>query len=192
MYLSVVLQPWNGVLHSGSCDRSWWRNQVLPFPCIWVWFYSLGTEFCTVGHVTEAGGAIRFYHSHVSECGFTALEQSSAQWVMWQKLVAQSGFTIPMYLSVVLQPWNRVLHRSWWHYQVSLFMCVSTAKFYTIVCCDYWAIQAGLLTPLTFARHRLSPLAAFTSSAYFLLTGRQWQWICKFHTADFKGIFGGP
>jgi len=23
----------------------------------------------------------------------------------------------------------------------------------------YWAIQAGLLTPLTFARHRLSPLA---------------------------------
>ena len=29
----------------------------------------------------------------------------------------------------------------------------------------YWAIQAGLLTPLTFAPHRLSPLAAF---AYFL------------------------
>ena len=24
----------------------------------------------------------------------------------------------------------------------------------------YWAVQAGLLTPLTFARHRLSPLAA--------------------------------
>ena len=31
-----------------------------------------------------------------------------------------------------------------------------------------WAVQAGLLTPLTFARHRLSPLAAFTSGAYFL------------------------
>ena len=31
----------------------------------------------------------------------------------------------------------------------------------------YWAIQAGLLTPLTFARHRLSLLAAFTSGAYF-------------------------
>ena len=31
----------------------------------------------------------------------------------------------------------------------------------------YCAIQAGLLTPLTFARHRLSPLAAFTLSAYF-------------------------
>ena len=29
----------------------------------------------------------------------------------------------------------------------------------------YWAIQAGLLTPLTFARHRLSPFAAFTSGA---------------------------
>ena len=35
----------------------------------------------------------------------------------------------------------------------------------------YWAIQAGLLTPLTFARHRLSPLAAFTSGAYFLHKG---------------------
>ena len=32
----------------------------------------------------------------------------------------------------------------------------------------YWAIQAGLLTPLTFARHCLSPLAAFTSGGYFL------------------------
>ena len=28
-----------------------------------------------------------------------------------------------------------------------------------------WVIQAGLLTPLTFAQHRLSPLAAFTSGA---------------------------
>ena len=53
----------------------------------------------------------------------------------------------------------------------------------------YWAIQAGLLTPLTFARHRLSPLAAFTSGAYFLHNG---QWICEFYTANFKGIFGGP
>ena len=32
----------------------------------------------------------------------------------------------------------------------------------------YWAVQVGLLTPLTFAWRRLSPLAAFTSSAYFL------------------------
>ena len=37
----------------------------------------------------------------------------------------------------------------------------------------YWAIQAGLLTPLTFARHRLSPLAAFTSGAYFPHNGRR-------------------
>ena len=37
---------------------------------------------------------------------------------------------------------------------------------------SYWAIQAGLLTPLTFARHCLSPLAAFASSAYFLHNGR--------------------
>ena len=27
----------------------------------------------------------------------------------------------------------------------------------------YWAVQAGLLTHLTFAGHRLIPLAAFTS-----------------------------
>ena len=37
----------------------------------------------------------------------------------------------------------------------------------------YWVIQAGLLTPLTFARHRLSPLAAFTSGVYFLQYGRR-------------------
>ena len=36
----------------------------------------------------------------------------------------------------------------------------------------YWAIQAGLLTPLTFAQHCLSPLAAFTSGTYFLQNGR--------------------
>ena len=38
---------------------------------------------------------------------------------------------------------------------------------------DYWSVQAGSLTPLTFARHRLSPLAAFTSGAYFLHNGRR-------------------
>ena len=38
---------------------------------------------------------------------------------------------------------------------------------------SYWAIRAGLLTPLTFARLRLSPLAAFTSSAHFLHNGRR-------------------
>ena len=37
----------------------------------------------------------------------------------------------------------------------------------------YWAIQVGLLTPLTFARHRLSPLAALTSGVYFLHNGRR-------------------
>ena len=56
----------------------------------------------------------------------------------------------------------------------------------------YWVIQAGLLTPLTFARHRWSPLAAFTYGAYFLHNGRRWQWICEFYTANFKDIFGGP
>ena len=56
----------------------------------------------------------------------------------------------------------------------------------------YWAIGGGLLTPLTSAQHRLNPLAAFTSGAYFLHNGRRWQWICEFYTANFKGIFGGP
>ena len=37
-----------------------------------------------------------------------------------------------------------------------------------MLCKSYWAVQAGLLTPLTFARHCLIPLAAFTSGAYFL------------------------
>ena len=31
----------------------------------------------------------------------------------------------------------------------------------------YWAVQVGLLTPLTFAWHRLCPLAAFTSVCTF-------------------------
>ena len=39
---------------------------------------------------------------------------------------------------------------------------------FVILCAHYWAVQAGLLTPLTFARHRLSPLAAFTSGACFV------------------------
>ena len=37
----------------------------------------------------------------------------------------------------------------------------------------YWVVQVGLLTTLTFARHCLSPLAAFTSGAYFLHNGRR-------------------
>ena len=68
----------------------------------------------------------------------------------------------------------------------------SASEFIFCTFCIYWAIQAGLLTPLTFARHRLSPLATFTSGAYFLHNGRRWQWICEFYTANFKGIFGGP
>ena len=56
---------------------------------------------------------------------------------------------------------------------------------------SYWAVQAGLLTPLIFAWRCLSPLSAFTSSAFFLHNGKRWQWICEFYTANFKGIFGG-
>ena len=56
--------------------------------------------------------------------------------------------------------------------------------------CSCWVVQVGL-TPLTFAWHCLSPLAAFTFGAYFVPNGRQWHWICKFYAANFKGIFGG-
>ena len=52
--------------------------------------------------------------------------------------------------------------------------------------------KRGLLTPLTFARHRLSPLAAFTSGAYFM---PQWKAVTvnlRIYTAKIKGIFGGP
>ena len=34
-----------------------------------------------------------------------------------------------------------------------------------------WVDQAGLLTPLTFAWHHLSPLAAFPSGVFFLQNG---------------------
>ena len=56
----------------------------------------------------------------------------------------------------------------------------------------YCAVQAMLLTPLTFAWHCLSPLATFTSGAYFFHNGRQWQWICEVYSANLKGIFEGP
>ena len=37
----------------------------------------------------------------------------------------------------------------------------------------YWLVQVGLLTPLTFTWHHLSPLAAFTSGPYFVHNGRR-------------------
>ena len=39
-------------------------------------------------------------------------------------------------------------------------------------CFLYWVVQVGWLTPLTFARHHLSPMVAFTSGVYFLHSGR--------------------
>ena len=35
----------------------------------------------------------------------------------------------------------------------------------------YWVVQAGSLTPLPFTQHHVSPVAVFTSSAYFLQNG---------------------
>ena len=63
-------------------------------------------------------------------------------------------------------------------YHCSIFLCctlysVIIALYFCVVLCISffwlyisvpWAVQARLLTPLTFAQHRLSPLAAFTSA----------------------------
>ena len=54
---------------------------------------------------------------------------------------------------------------------------------------NYWAIQAGLLTPLTFARHRLSPLAAFTSGAYFFTMEGGDSEFANFTLPTLKAIF---
>ena len=61
------------------------------------------------------------------------------------------------------------------HFELNCSLCISLLLFFIILCYLYWAIQVRLLTPLTFAWHRLSPLAAFTSGAYFLHNGRQRQ-----------------
>ena len=54
--------------------------------------------------------------------------------------------------------------------------------------------SGGVVKSLDFCPESLksSPLAAFTSGAYFLHNGRRWQWICEFYTANFKDIFLGP
>ena len=43
----------------------------------------------------------------------------------------------------------------------------------TMMYSDLLGDSGELLTPLTFARHRLSPLAVFTSGAYFLYNGSE-------------------
>ena len=60
--------------------------------------------------------------------------------------------------------------------ELSIDLSPQSARLQLQKCKSIWAVSGGgLLTPLTFARHRLSPLAAFTSGAYFLHNGRQWQ-----------------
>ena len=45
-------------------------------------------------------------------------------------------------------------------------------KSFTIIILVYGAVRVGLLIPLTFAQHHLSPLTAFTSGTYFLHNAR--------------------
>ena len=47
-------------------------------------------------------------------------------------------------------------------------------------------VKAGLLIPLIFTWHRLSPLAVFTSGAHFVHKWRQWQSIREICSANFK------
>ena len=56
----------------------------------------------------------------------------------------------------------------------------------------YWVVQVGLLTPLTFTVHHLSPLAVFSSGVYSFDSGRWQQWIREVYNANLKGIFEGP
>jgi len=78
---------------------------------------------------------------------------------------------VPPFLSLAVSMFHRVFSPSCLYSTMRMFhgVYISTMSLFYRV---YWAVQAGLLTPLTFARHHLSPLAAFTSGAYFLLNGR--------------------
>ena len=114
--------------------------------------------------------------------------------------VAPEGLLLLLHTAPILWPWPFIIWPlcSWpWPYPCSSWVW-STACSSPLKACCFCSIffllggSGRLLTPLTFAWHHLSPLAAFTSSAYFLHNGRWWQWICKFYTANFKGIFGGP
>ena len=49
-------------------------------------------------------------------------------------------------------------------------VCVSFTWYDSLFLFPYWAVQAGLLTPLTFTRHRLSPLAALLLVHTFFTT----------------------
>ena len=90
--------------------------------------------------------------------------------------------------------YRRQLSLVLYHFAASNFIVTMSV----ILCISALVLLGGsgrviiILTPLTFAWHCLSPLAVFTSSAYFLHNERQWQWICGFYRANFKGIFGDP
>ena len=57
---------------------------------------------------------------------------------------------------------------------------------------SYWAIQVGLLTPLTFARHRLSPLAAlFPVHTFFTMEGGDREF-ANFTLPTLKAFFEAP
>ena len=52
--------------------------------------------------------------------------------------------------------------------------------------------SGGVVNSLDFCPASLKSLGCFYFQCVFLHNGRRRQWICKFFTANFKGIFGGP
>ena len=87
--------------------------------------------------------------------------------------------------STIMQSIRRVCRTSWF---ASSSLCGFSGS-YGVHAPSYWVVQAVVLTPLTFTRHRLSPLAVFTSRAYWLSS--QWKAVTVY-SANFKGIFGRP
>ena len=79
-------------------------------------------------------------------------------------------------------------------FQINRFVVVCFSKKYVNFihrqgATDYWVIQAGLLTPLTFARHRLSPLAAFASvHTFFTMEGDDSEFV-NFTLPTLKAFF---
>ena len=139
------------------------------------WFHGMLTPQCI-------GSTLHWFHGILMpQC-----IGSTLHWFHGMMTLQCIGSTLHWFHGMMtLQCIGSTLH--WFHGMMTLHVIFMEEWCYT-----YWAIQAGLLTPLTFAWHHLSPLATFTSGAYFLHTGLRWQWICEFYTANFKGIFWGP
>ena len=143
-------------------------------------------------------GNIFVSETEKTELNVSMRDTFNQQWISVRTYPSSSSSVLQFYLEIMVtvqfssvQDGGHALGKAHIHSTPSLRSFLNVVL-KTVQWWQYWAVQAGLLTLLTFARHRLSPLAAFTSGAYILYNGRRWQWICEFYTVNFKGIFGGP